>query len=1793
MQQANSPSALPLPKSRQIRHICHIADIHIRPGTESKESRFSRFDEFLEVFARIASFLEQKFCDSGDLVIVIAGDIVHDNRKAGAPCIELFYEIMRRLSDIAPIYIIRGNHDYNQSSLVPQDILGSLIHGLRAYKNIAYLCETGIYEASNVLFGILAIQDALKAGDTHGRVESLPPFPKPSSYSVALNKKKIALFHGDVPHTYPLDWVSSGYDLVLLGDLHGQQVENMDKREGGIEEIRGTGDVFSSSSYYYSHSSSSQSRVPWSYAGSTLQQNFGEALFGHGFLLWDLERTTVDTHHVKNRFGFVTVMYKSSNDTPSSCDTGDVNCVMIDLSSSHKQCLKHNYVPFKKAVTLPWFPKVIRLRIKKDKGYKYIYTQFILDAFKEAGIDIESSQESFLSVDDLSSAKGVQEDESIGDGSSTDMDLQRYNNPDAWCSFVKESTSLDDDISVEWESWFHRPKSLTIDLPTLCPQYLQIIPANLQNDIFERNQKILGSIDTYKKTIESLGIQSDTLGHTTFSLLYMNWAYVLCFRDKCHFNFQTLDNNVHCIGGKNGFGKTSFLETICIALFGEGFPNRSNKQHSAAIICLQIPPRQRAHTSIVFQVDHEKYRLKRTFERTSVDAEKLQTKDITLERFVTEEEKGKGNGSFSFKEIHSGKKATQDWMATHIGTIQSFLTSCMISQSSEEEFFSKKIVEQKAYLDKQLKLDSSTAFLALLKTASLGYNDIVKRVRDVIDVLKDSEVMQFDKAIYEKGRWAIDDLNGKLKALQHQRALLRQIVDDKGADENIMKLGEQELKKQLEVLRLELESNKRDDHHHSMEELVKEIILFEHQLQGDGMEEEEDMKDKDHLHKKLESHLQEKPTRPSSSPEFLSQQEDHFIRDVSKFDYSKLTSSIRKAESKYSEMGFNLVDMKNETMETEDRLVFERKEETKLKEMMDREMTIINGIKASLPISGHEIDDALIDIWKKKIHMLAHKYDSRDICVEKLNVHLSNPPSCARPLLSLREIEEKEARVSSWKRKRSNLEIRGSLDENQRAIHSLQEKIAASTHDSLTQHHRQAEIYKDIACKQNEIEVLLTGESDGNGGNRIPGPTLPSQTPRPPQPKHSNEQERERELEVYHKKDADCKSMKKLLGITQEQSLDILLEMNHEEQTETRIAINCIEELQIQWTKEKDSEHHLRGLLLACGSSHTYNPSCIACMSHPWKKKQDAIEHNLSTVMQKKEELERQREGMKQKTIKIFGNDEDKDIDKDFNNVDMQVELTSHLTHLVRREKELNEYDNLKKETIALRSFWRSEAIVLDNYNKWEYSLAQKKNDLNDAKKILHILNEQIDSLNRDLESLRDKLRILLEVQTEWRFLENQWDEVNGLAQVSKELEVNNSAAFTKWQAWDGICQELRDDLDDWELLTDSLSKVQREIERKIELRIKEEKYKELIDNHEKILGGIGKDETRLRDLTRSIDEGTMVCKTIESIDLPMLKKNLAEYEEINKKLEETQTYLAHARAYENWENHLATLQSLIKKAEMYEELQEKKEMLGMMEKRQRIQKQYEDCKIAIRSLDDWEKWIKTNAEMEIVRESLYKAEANQSNLDDLHERYNKRSQDLESLHSSHTFLASHQKTLISVMEKFSTFKDWVFEHKIIPIILTHVNELLEIMCLNHRPIALDCLFDKIRKDEVQKTFSWVLRDGHHKPPLEKASGFQKCVINLAMRIVLGRLGVSGIKNIQLFIDEGFTSCDRDNLQNIPFVLKKMLLMYTSVLLVSHLDELKNHVPSCINIERDISLGLSSLCYGEKNTHYNYEKRRE
>ena len=154
--------------------------------------------------------------------------------------------------------------------------------------------------------------------------------------------------------------------------------------------------------------------------------------------------------------------------------------------------------------------------------------------------------------------------------------------------------------------------------------------------------------------------------------------------------------------------------------------------------------------------------------------------------------------------------------------------------------------------------------------------------------------------------------------------------------------------------------------------------------------------------------------------------------------------------------------------------------------------------------------------------------------------------------------------------------------------------------------------------------------------------------------------------------------------------------------------------------------------------------------------------------------------------------------------------------------------------------------------------------------------------------------------------------------------------------------------------------------------------------------------------------------------------------------------------------------------------------------------------------------------------------------------------------------------------DTFDGYREWLYKSHIAPLIEKNVNSVLEMIC-EERPLRLEGEWlDKI------STLSWFVRDGSSRPVIEKASGFQRFIVGMACRVAFHQIGFCRIQYDQLFLDEGFTSCDSDNLEKVPDFLRSLLQMYDSIYLATHLDELKICADSQIVIDRDLS-GLSQI----------------
>ena len=244
-----------------INKVYHLADLHIR--------NLQRHKEYKIVFKR---FLKQVKEDNiEDSLIYIAGDIAHAKTEMSP---ELVHEISWFLTECAKLretVLITGNHDCNLNNSHRLDVLTPIIKNL-GNNRIHYLRDTGIYNIHNLTFVVYSILDDKEN------------WPKGDTID---GENKIVLFHGPVnkaqtdigytvsSNSFQVD-MFDGFDMAMLGDIHKRQTFGE-----GYEHI--------------------------AYAGSMIQQNHGELLENHGYLLWDIPTRTFSEHHLHNDYGFLTV----------------------------------------------------------------------------------------------------------------------------------------------------------------------------------------------------------------------------------------------------------------------------------------------------------------------------------------------------------------------------------------------------------------------------------------------------------------------------------------------------------------------------------------------------------------------------------------------------------------------------------------------------------------------------------------------------------------------------------------------------------------------------------------------------------------------------------------------------------------------------------------------------------------------------------------------------------------------------------------------------------------------------------------------------------------------------------------------------------------------------------------------------------------------------------------------------------------------------------------------------------------------------------------------------------------------------------------------------------------------------------------------------------------------------------------------------------------------------------------------------------------------------------------------
>lgn len=250
----------------EIEYIYHLADIHIR--------NLKRHKEYRKVFT---SFFKQVRKDKRkNKVIYLAGDIAHAKTEMSPELVREINWLLIECCKLAPTLLIAGNHDCNMNNKSRLDVLSPIVDSL-GLDNLYYLRDTEVTHIGNTSFTVYSIFDDKDNWPSGKNVKG---------------ENKICFFHGpvqksqtDIGYTVSSNSFTvemfDGFDMVLLGDIHRRQnVQEYDK---------------------------SNNKPVVTYAGSTIQQNHGEFIENHGYLIWDVKSRTYEERNIYNEFGYITI----------------------------------------------------------------------------------------------------------------------------------------------------------------------------------------------------------------------------------------------------------------------------------------------------------------------------------------------------------------------------------------------------------------------------------------------------------------------------------------------------------------------------------------------------------------------------------------------------------------------------------------------------------------------------------------------------------------------------------------------------------------------------------------------------------------------------------------------------------------------------------------------------------------------------------------------------------------------------------------------------------------------------------------------------------------------------------------------------------------------------------------------------------------------------------------------------------------------------------------------------------------------------------------------------------------------------------------------------------------------------------------------------------------------------------------------------------------------------------------------------------------------------------------------
>jgi len=627
-----------------LQYIFHLSDLHIRNG----DKIYCRYDEYKSVFDNtiisLKSNIDKNKLVFDDYIIIITGDVFHNKNNIGNYGLLLYKTFIQELLKFSRVYILPGNHDIIQSDTNQPSLVYSSTFDLT---NLTILNESQSFIIDEIGFSYVSVENTLDSYKNSGRFQELPPFPTINE-SV---KYKIALFHGSFAfaklyngddiktetNPYPLEWIKD-FDYVLLGDIHKRQMFNY------------------------------KNNTICGYSGSLIQQNFGEDIIEHGYLLWNLQTKKIKEINVKNDIGYINI---KENDKEE---------ILIRKNGKYECLLEQEIIN-----NLEYFPKILEIKTFSKINFKNL--NYLLKSF-----DINFTIISNLNERCLNNQTDYKIDDYLCDKDEIDNII----NNNYILSYFSKILSTDKQNKLT--NIIKNKELLLFDITKY--------PDDLSDECIRRNKDIITSITNCVKTDDIKELKQP------FTIKYLEWEGLLCYENKNWINIHDLDSKTFMIKGKNGTGKTAIYNILLIAIWGK--INKESKILSSIINCKKT----NGYTIVDIEINGIIYRIKRDIWNKSINKELGNITKTHLYKYTNDKD-------LVLEAIDTNATKKIELL---FGNVASFLSSSMITQKVDNDILKMDKKDVLNIIDNAFNIDYIYNLYNLFKISINKYKDFRRLV---------------------------------------------------------------------------------------------------------------------------------------------------------------------------------------------------------------------------------------------------------------------------------------------------------------------------------------------------------------------------------------------------------------------------------------------------------------------------------------------------------------------------------------------------------------------------------------------------------------------------------------------------------------------------------------------------------------------------------------------------------------------------------------------------------------------------------------------------------------------------------------------------------------------------------------------------------------------------------------------------------------------------------------------------------------------------------------------------------